>query len=278
MSIKTKLDSIVNSGKAFFTDKGVRVYWWANKKNFGDLLTPELLRQYNFIPIWKPISKSNIVGVGSLIQMAPENYAGTILGSGLISDTTLRIPNAKIAAVRGELTKKNLDLPQQTNTGDLGLLAPKLIKHHTIAKKYEVGLVPHYVDKMHPFINQCQTYYGDSLLLIDVQDSAENVTRNISQCNLIVSSSLHGIIVADSLNIPNIWIKLSSDVIGDGYKFHDYNSSIDYEQQPFNVFNSTSVKKLESKISNKSFETIKNKSEQLEKIFLQTIDNEVKKK
>ena len=53
----------------------------------------------------------------------------------------------------------------------------------------------------------------------------------MAQCKFILSSALHGLICADSLNIPNKHIILGNDVIGGEYKFKDYYSvfkDVDY--------------------------------------------------
>jgi hypothetical protein len=42
---------------------------------------------------------------------------------------------------------------------------------------------------------------------------------------------LHGLIVADSLGIPNAWIE-SPDLIGGRFKFDDYYSSLDVCENP----------------------------------------------
>ena len=44
--------------------------------------------------------------------------------------------------------------------------------------------------------------------------------RQIAECETVISSSLHGCIAADSLNIPNYRIKLSE---------HGYNRNIDFK-------------------------------------------------
>jgi hypothetical protein len=57
-------------------------------------------------------------------------------------------------------------------------------------------------------------------------DPPDVVISKISACKMIFSSSLHGLIVADSYSIPNYWIKLSDRLTGGDYKFKDYYSAI----------------------------------------------------
>jgi polysaccharide pyruvyl transferase WcaK-like protein len=66
-------------------------------------------------------------------------------------------------------------------------------------------------------------------------NSVENVIEEIYSCDTVISSSLHGIIVAHAYNIPAVWVKFSNNLFGDGIKFYDYFESvglnnIEYEQ------------------------------------------------
>ena len=213
------------------------------------------------------IIDAKVIGVGSLMHMLPKNYTGTILGTGIIDNEELRLEGATFAAVRGELSKKNLRLPQDSPTGDLGLLAKKLLDNKKTSKTFTVGLIPHYVDKSHPWIEQIMQFLGPKGCVIEVQDSARSVINQVAQCELIVSSSLHGIIVSDALGIPNVWMELSDKVIGDGFKFWDYNSSINYEQAPLKVTSTSKFKDIELNISNKSSNLVSQKITELEIIL-----------
>jgi pyruvyltransferase len=52
------------------------------------------------------------------------------------------------------------------------------------------------------------------------------VVREISRCRHLLSTSLHGLVVADSYGIPAAWARLSPDLIGATYKFHDHESVV----------------------------------------------------
>lgn len=154
-----------------------------------------------------------------------------IWGTGFVcykeKDTSFYRHNMRFAAVRGELSKKRverilgrkLDIP----TGDAGILACHLLTE-PVEKKYSVGIIAHYKEQNEPIFQELVNNYPQSLF-IDVRQTPDVVIRQIASCECIISSSLHGLIIADSLGIPNIHIKVSDKLLGDGFKFDDYYSA-----------------------------------------------------
>ncbi len=114
---------------------------------------------------------------------------------------------------------------------DPGLLASHMYERSS-SPEYAVGIVPHYVDALTPYPGALRDKFGKSALVIDVSAPPEVVIRQISNCEVILSSSLHGIVVADSYSIPNAWTVMSNDILGHGYKFYDYNAAFNVRQQP----------------------------------------------
>ncbi len=70
-------------------------------------------------------------------------------------------------------------------------------------------------------IRNLKSKYKDDIWVIDIQGNWENVIDDINRCEFIASSSLHGIITADSYNIPSLWIKMSDKITGGNFKFQD---------------------------------------------------------
>lgn len=48
------------------------------------------------------------------------------------------------------------------------------------------------------------------------------VLDQICSCEYIASSSLHGLIMSEAYDIPNLWIELSGKLMGGHFKFHDF--------------------------------------------------------
>ena len=221
----------------------ITAYWYTGDINFGDLITPHLLKLYGFTPVCYPVERAQLLSTGSILHLAPEDYSGHIVGSGLIKDTTLRLSKAKVWAVRGELTRERLGVPKSTVLGDPGLLSLKLLKQRQ-KRRYTLGIVPHFVDKKDARISMIEQRYKNDVLVIDVMRNPLVVFEDIDKCDFIISSSLHGIIVADSLNIPNAWIYLSDKVLGKGFKFHEYFSAIGRNHNPLYLDGSESLSQL----------------------------------
>ncbi len=204
----------------------IDAYWYIGERNFGDLLTPALLRLHGMTPVHSAVECARLFCVGSILEVVPKAYSGVILGSGLIRRQPVRLPQANILSVRGVRTRELLGLPVDTPLGDPGLLAGAFaVPPHR--KRFLLGLVPHYVDSGDPRIHSLCKRFAGHATVVDVKSSPSVVLRRISECQYIASSSLHGLIAADALGIPSVWIELSKKVIGDGFKFEDYNSALD---------------------------------------------------
>ena len=57
----------------------------------------------------------------------------------------------------------------------------------------------------------------------------------MSQCEVVISSAMHGLITADSLGIPNARAIISNNITGGDYKFNDYYSIYGINPKVLNV-------------------------------------------
>lgn len=85
---------------------------------------------------------------------------------------------------------------------------------------------------------------GDLLVISPVRKRAQTVLEEICSCQYIVSSSLHGLIIADSYNIPNGRIKLNELDDSNDYKFKDYYSSLNEELRTLDITGQETMEEL----------------------------------
>lgn len=235
---------MANSKEARKADqKAIRLFWWSEpylmgkpKEDYGDLLGKYLVekisgnqvrwtdpRKFQISGLWQPV----YVTAGSIL--AHVNKKCVVWGSGIIQKNQVVKP-AGFLAVRGPQTRKRL-LEQGHKVpeiyGDPGLLLP-LHYNPPTTKKYKLGIVAHYND-----YKSIKTLYENEtgVLLIDLMtNDIEATTDLFLQCERIVSSSLHGLIVSHAYGIPAVWVQFSDTLFGDGIKFRDYFESV---QLPF---------------------------------------------
>lgn len=226
-------------------NKKISLFWWSEKRlmkkekeNYGDLISKYIVEKLSGKNVeWVHPKKQGIfnfnqkhyLAVGSILQHATRH--SIVWGSGIV-DREKKIANAQFLAVRGpetmrHLNEQGLDCPEIY--GDPALLMPGMF-FPKIEKKYKFGILPHYVE--YKVISE--KYSGiENLKVIDLMtNDVEKTTSEILACERIVSSSLHGVIVAHAYGIPAIWHKFSNKVFGDDVKYMDYYESVgifDYE-------------------------------------------------
>lgn len=134
------------------------------------------------------------------------------------------VENVHFAIVRGPLTASLLDLEME-EFGDPGLLISDLLSE-PIRKDGRIGFIPHLSQINSPKV--LKALEGTPRLkLIDVRnDDALTVVREIASCDYVLSSSLHGLIVADSFGIPNTWMQTNGLHQTPKFKFYDYALSV----------------------------------------------------
>ena len=103
--------------------------------------------------------------------------------------------------------------------GDPALLLP-LVYLPKVSFRYDVGIVPH-ISEYSFFRKRYSEYH-----VVDLHTTkVEQVIQEIVSCKMVLSTSLHGLIVAHAYGIPALWIK-KNNIGTDGIKFYDYFSSV----------------------------------------------------
>jgi len=191
--------------------------------NWGDALSPvlvELLSGKQALHL-EGLHQNRYLCIGSILEGA--NKRAEVWGSGFISQTGTVIERPReIHAVRGPLTRamllnQGIDCPKIY--GDPALLLPQFY-NPDVTKRYSVGVIPHYIDKENQLLEQ---YREDpQVLILDIESGLKDFVRAVKSCEIILSSSLHGLICADAYGIANAWVQFSDNVVGGDFKFRDY--------------------------------------------------------
>jgi pyruvyltransferase len=214
----------------------IQAYWWKEVPNFGDALAPLLLERFANIEVeWNTISRSSIISIGSVLEHIPPLWDGYILGSGrLIDSSRLHLVqtrtgvSAKILAIRGPLSARGI--PGSFALGDPGILANELVGDQD--KLWDLGILPHWQDK--ELVERFKKLIPPkhSIRVIDPGWAPLDVLSTIGACRRIVTSSLHGMIVADAFGIPRR-VEICPAMVHDGgtFKFQDYSASIKHKLQ-----------------------------------------------
>lgn len=191
-------------------------YWYERRPNFGDVIAPVIIRELfaDRLQVVHPHYDGKILTCGSILNLALRP-GDVVWGSGAIRPEPLDGSQARFLAVRGPLTRSLIrgDVPEVY--GDPGSLMPEIYTPRP-QRRYDVGVVPHIFDRA---IMQAP----DGVPVIDLGTRDwRRVVDQIAACNVVVSSSLHGIVVAETYGIPAVWVQPSDRLIGGEFKFRDY--------------------------------------------------------
>lgn len=227
-----------------FKTNAIRAFYYRQNSNFGDVLTPYLIKQLFGVHIHHCVwpKNCNFIGIGSVLEKLDETPNDvTIWGSGFMWDESISkkeyvITKQNILAVRGKLSAARLVKKEDprakdfisangTVVGDPGLL----IKAPRVNKEYKLGFIPHYIDRSCELSARIKVL--NNVHYINIMQDPSSFINEIAKCEYVISSSLHGVIAADALKIPNLHVQLSDKVLGKNYKFCDYYSVFDQEHK-----------------------------------------------
>jgi pyruvyltransferase len=219
--------------KNLFKTCPVKAYWWREVPNFGDTLAPLLLEHFAGIEKveWDTISHASVASIGSILEHIPPLWDGYVLGSGKLFEFSrlhLHTKTAKILAIRGPLSARGV--PGDFALGDPGLLANELVGPQE--KLWDLGIAPHWQDDelAKRFTRLILPPY--TCKVINPGDDPLAVLCQIGASRRIVTSSLHGMVVADAFGGIPRRVEICPAMLKDGgdFKFRDYCASI---QIPF---------------------------------------------
>ena len=187
--------------------------------NWGDDINVYLLERLSgkkIIPAAKLLFRhKKYTCIGSVIPACVDKHTA-VWGSGCMDfSMPIKAKGAIIKSVRGPLTrefllKNGIDCPPIY--GDPALLLPIVYNPQNQEKKYKMCIIPHHHDWDEPeqlkqFIKE---WYPDAHV-ISMTDYKEwtNVIDEIVQSEIVISSSLHGLIVSDAYGVPNVFAEFT---------------------------------------------------------------------
>lgn len=216
--------------RQIYRRNGVAVTYFNELPNVGDLIGPYLVEKITGKDVHRAQTKifPRLLTVGSVLGSATKN--SSVWGSGSIDGKPVntKLDSKKIYAVRGKMTlsliRETLSIPTDIPLGDPALLMPSFFSP-TVAKRYDIGLIPHYAD--FDLLAELANDAEIEIHVLDVRSEPEAFIEKMLECRQIISSSLHGLILADAYEIPNVWARFSDRLVGGDWKFHDYYSVTD---------------------------------------------------
>lgn len=196
----------------------VPLYWHIGTPNFGDDINPSFFEQLTGVRLRLETRRKtpHFFGVGSILNRATET--SITLGCGLLEPVS-EPPRPRVVSLRGELSRRTLGIDSDIPLGDPLVLIDRLVKPKG---GDAVGFIPHVRSA-----SALRKYVPDDMRFIDPGRPPWQVVQAIGECSMVLSQSLHGLIVADALAIPNLWLAPSAHMKGGSFKFEDYFSTLD---------------------------------------------------
>ena len=203
----------------------VRLYFWRGHKNFGDLLSVDVVK--HAIDLEVAIVDEHVSGkllaIGSILQFAKPG--DVIWGAGIhplslisFSASATKPFDLEVLAVRGPITRDALissgyRCPEVF--GDPGILAPLV---HRVERKTPRGII--YIPHISEYEGVLRTKLPAHIQVISPFQDWRNVADAIAGAELVVSGALHGLILADAYEVPNTWLRATGN---EGIiKYYDY--------------------------------------------------------
>lgn len=201
----------------------LNLFYWEymfSKNNVGDFLSSVI---YKYITDDlglnrdKKFSKTKKLSIiGSVIQILHQGT--TVWGSGSLSGQLEDGLTFDVRAVRGPetyslLKRKDLECPMIY--GDPAILLSLFYKPQVAEDKFPYLIIPHH-RKVEKYVEK----YGEDVVLSPLTNDWKDFINKIASSKLIISSSLHGIVLAESYSVPAIFLTdVEWNLI---FKYNDY--------------------------------------------------------
>jgi pyruvyltransferase len=214
--------------------KEIKLYWWRgvarNTVNLGDEINKHVVEYASGRAVRRAkVRMAEMLAIGSVLHFpqsqnvfAERTLPYLVWGSGSMSAVDIEMREKFVfSAVRGPLTHSLTGYCGGLAYGDPGILS-SVIWPAEAGKKHAWGIIPHHSQLGSAWVARTLAATPGAVL-IDVTDPDIAATMaTIAACNCIAASSLHGLIIADSYQIPNVWLWDGPLHKGGTWKFLDY--------------------------------------------------------
>ncbi|MGP9707011.1 polysaccharide pyruvyl transferase family protein [Brachybacterium sp. AOP24-D1-21] len=216
----------------------VKLFWWKGKEypNLGDELSRLILeRIYGLDVQFSTLHGADMISVGSVLGMALDHEAVPkrtkplhVVGSGTMHQLERKqLPEClRFHSVRGAITRTALGSrdTDAVSLGDPGILCADLFEPDRVSDG-KVGVILHHSRLKDDGWRERFSHLPIEFLDIRTEDY-DSFVQQMARCDIILSESLHGLILADAYGIPNTWLSFGRLHSGGNLKFFDYFSSI----------------------------------------------------
>ena len=193
--------------------------------NFGDELNEWIWPRLLSRPLSECLDDDTVLlGIGSILnhRVPRRPRKKIVLGSGIGYGSLPAVSRDwSFLCVRGPRSREALGLPADTPLGDSAVLVRELFSPSG-GPDIGASFMPHVRTAFHgDWRKLCESV---DMNYIDPTGTVEDVTGMIARSRLLVSESLHGTVVADTLRVPWIAVRTSDDVLE--IKWHDWAESV----------------------------------------------------
>lgn len=221
--------------------------------NWGDKLNPVIAKMVSGKnPAPRQVVLNPKLGpvyymIGSVLGFIKDPRA-VVYGTGFIRyDQKPLINTMRLASVRGPLSEEKCfkyGIKPSGIYGDMALVLPEYFKPDVVKVKGRVGVISHFREKSDDYWKR---FHESDFLDINISDDICSLVKKIVSCEYVVSSSLHGLIIADAYKVPSVWVRPSQKPSGDFFKFHDYLLSVGRKKQnPVEISQKANLAEIES--------------------------------
>jgi len=187
----------------------LKTHYWRANTNFGEMLIPIIVKWisgHDIEYVYNDVKGKYLI-IGSEMSRNVLQENDIVWGYGNRYSERVKVPeSANILAVRGELTWESMDGDVPRVFGDPSILMPLIYTPKQLERRYDIGIITHHTDR-HLF----KKINDPNILLLDIFDDPYLIIDKLNSCDIVISSSLHACIVAESYDIPVIWMLGSKD-------------------------------------------------------------------